>query len=253
MLAELFDRIANQAVRAHGPAFLGTEAIHDRVWLKDCEGNLEEIQKPPPLRGHTLHSLQDVIAVCKDADMSALPEIHYNAGGITVFLDRDKRSERATLSMKMSKRFEMLQHLERAPESLDVPAAVKYLRFKMHGVGADNVIQALKRVDFTRTSAGTNVVEHGKESLGRSVEAEAQSVGEVPEEIAMTVPVFSNPGCESMTALVRVGVYLDVHNQRVEFGVLADESTRAINESLSKVRTFLRDNLTKVPIFHSAP
>ena len=74
----------------------------------------------------------------------------------------------------------------------DLPQAgvVKALRGPLANTFEPAILSIFRRLDFQRKNAAAGTVGHAKESLGRSVEALAQSSdGEIPERIKFTIPV----------------------------------------------------------------
>ena len=113
------------------------------------------------------------------------------------------------------------------------------------------MLAALRQVNFHRKSDGQVSMHHGQESLGRSVEDAVQGASEIPEEFTVSVEMYSNPGVAQLSRVdVRIGVYLDVSNQKVELRVLGDEFALADQAVQDRLGTALRDGLGKIPVFH---
>lgn len=152
-----------------------------------------------------------------------------------------------------SQRLKLCRAIEAAPRTMHPRDAVKMLRLDLHGGKHEAVIQALSQVDFTRNSTGRSHVEHGRESLGKSVEASVQQADKVPKEFTVGVPVWTNNGFTRYSVLLTFGVFLDLDNQAVELRVLSDECQRVVNQSLLAVVADLRDSLPNVPVFLGTP
>ena len=246
MLAELLESMRRMIRDADGLKVVQVAGVHRHAWIHYAGTQLEKIDMEPPLRNHRICTLDDVYMICEDAHTGD-PQIFFDFDAIQVVFDRTDRREVATLSLLPTDRYTSLVKMSGEPLSCTVNEAVRLLRFELHGVGADHVVQALKRVDFSRTSRGTAVTEHGKESLGKSVEATIQATDEIPETVDLTVPLYSNPGVSDFTAIITVGIYLDVDTQRVAFRPLADEIMKAQNAVMSQLFQALRDRLPRVP------
>jgi len=114
-----------------------------------------------------------------------------------------------------------------------------------------HVITALRQIDFTRTSAGKSHVEHGKESLGRSVEAAVQQADKVPEDFVVRVPVYTNPGAGAFLVEVRVMLYLDLEGQQVVLQTMPDELEKAHQVAQARLHEALVANCPKgTPVFY---
>lgn len=103
-----------------------------------------------------------------------------------------------------------------------------------------------------RGIAGSPEVAHGRETLGRSVEAVVQQAEQVPEAFIAQVPIWTTPGCP-WTRPVEFSIYLDVEKSAVELSVLSDSCTAARNGALSQLRDALVEALGEVPVFMGAP
>jgi hypothetical protein len=112
--------------------------------------------------------------------------------------------------------------------------------------------QAVATTAERGTSAGKNDVAHGRESLGRSVEATVQQADKVPTEFEVEVPIWSTPGA-NLGRSIQFGVHLDLEAQAVELRVLSDSCLAARNHAMAMLAQQLRDDLSTVPVFMGAP
>lgn len=250
MLAEFLDRVVGLARMSTKPEILTAPQLPDKVWLK-TEAGLTEMNVPPPARKPTLGSLQSFVDVVNDETIAGSPEVYVSPSKVIAFLENSDRKECATLPLTETVRFGMLRALI-APKLLDPRELVKLLRFQLHAAGNDPLIRALARVDFTRTSSGKSSQEHGRESLGRSVEAAVQSAEQVPETFNIAVPIWSTPGLQGFAASVQIGIYLDLDAQKIEVRVLPDEIERVMGLAVKGLIELLSEQI-KAPIFFGTP
>lgn len=244
MLAEFLNRIVALAIDANTARFVSHESLPDSVFLNKPDGSVEKVEVPPPTRNHELLGLQDIVAIVKDEVISASPEVWVSNTCVAIILNRLKRREVVTCGLAHTEQFTTLLDLL-SPTQLQPRQAIKLLRFDLHGANTEGVVQALRRVDFLRTSEGKSSVEHGKESLGRSVEAAVQQADSIPDRFTMTVPIWLG---FPYTATVACGCYLDLETERVELRVLADEIGRAVERAVKE----LADGIVKLvdaPVF----
>ncbi|GJM43460.1 MAG: hypothetical protein DHS20C21_03020 [Gemmatimonadota bacterium] len=249
MLAEFFDRIVGLGSRASEATVIRDSALPRTLIISKGE-RIEFRRADTPLRIVTLDSFEDVLALVENEDLAPNPEVYFSESSIWVVLNSEDMRECAILDLRESRRFQTIRALESEPRSFTPKEAVKFIRYELHGVNADSIVAALGRVDFTRRSEGRNHVEHGKESLGRSVEAQVQQADKVPDTFEVTVPVFTNSGVRH-TAIVRCGLYLDLEAERVEIRVLTDEVQFALDTTMGRIRSTLEE-LT-CPVFNGAP
>lgn len=251
MLAEFFDRIVTLGRDSERVQFHTHESLPDRVYVQNGS-ECVSVEIPPRARRPSVRSFADVVAMAQDGEIAPDPEIYVGSSGLSMLLDRSDRNESSTTELTRSKRLDAAAVLE-LPRQFEPRDAIKLLRFELHGANTDSVIQALSRVDFQRTSGGSSSVDHGKESLGRSVEASVQQADTIPDRFTIDVPVWSSPGFSHHMASIQCGVYLDLVTQKVELRVLSDEIERVINLALDKVVAELRTALPDVPVFRGHP
>lgn len=252
MLAEFLQKVVDLGKRGDGATLLEHKSRPDKLWLVQG-GTTTELDLPPPPRAPSLQGIPDVIEALGDDSLALAPEVYLDERGLVAFLNRDDRRQRLSMPFVKSERFKALERLATAT-SFSTTQAVKFLRFDLNGTGVEPVIAALKRVDFTRRSDGARIVEHGRESLGRTVEASVQQADAIPEAFRVQTPVFVNPGLRGAIADVRCGVYLDVDAEKVELRVLADELRAAVDGVLEQVAKALREALgPNVLVLHGSP
>lgn len=209
---------------------------------------------PEALRGGELHSLNDVIAAAQDSKVCADPEVYHDAKRVLILIDRKNRREAIVMPLHLSEHASLVCKLN-IEHGWQPNELIKLVRFKLPNVtGASALLTALKKVDFRRRSDGTRTTEHGKESLGRSVEAEVQGASDIPEEISATFAYYSDPGLVNVTEVtVRIGVHIDVENERIHIAPLADELTKAHDKAQAVIGNELRNGLQDIPVFYGCP
>lgn len=251
MLAEFVNRLVFLANRAQQPEVITSEALPELALVREGD-RFTQLPIPPKRRSMTLVGLDDLIAAVKDPVLARAPEIHHGSGKVVVLFDRADRRDRATIELRESERFTAVRQMHGRGLAMKPRDAVKFLRFDLPRT-ASTVVQALARIDFTRKSSGASTTAHGKETLGRSVEAAVQQADQVPEQFFASVPVYSNPGFREFEASIEIGIYLDVESEVVTFRVLADELDKALNAAQSFIDKELAEQLPDVPRFHGSP
>lgn len=251
MLAEFLDRLVGLAKSAHKVDVHNIPQLPRTVFIRVGDV-LHEHDVPPPWRQHDLAGLGDLVAALTDKGIAPRPEVYVSPREVVALLDRDDRRERITVRLEETKRWQLIAALQ-TPRAMQPKEAVKLLRLELHGGNVEHMIQALSRIDFVRTSSGRTNVEHGRETLGRSVEAAVQQANDVPKDFQLAVPVWSTSGFSRFSVNVQFGVYLDLEGQAVELRVLADEVERARNQALAAVVDELRAQLDGVQVFLGSP
>jgi len=234
---------------AAGAKMLELDARTDLVVLPD--GSSSERSRPAPLRYTQLESLPDLCLMAADELIAESPEVYFAESGVTLVLDRSDLRETVLCPLVTSEKWDSLLELVNG-KSMTPAEAVRFMRFDLPGTGAEAaaVLTALRNVDFKRTGEGRTVVQHGRESLGRSVEAVVQNIEAIPETFCVRAPIFTTLGAEGFEQTLAVGIYVDVSAEKIHFQLLPDEATNAMRRCLSQIETDLRVGLPEeCPLF----
>jgi len=210
----------------------------------------EEHDLPPDPRAHTLCGLEDVLAVLRDSGMAPRPSVFHDAAAVVVYLDRDDRREGVRMPLKTTAKFQAAMGWKCDGEPREI---LRKLRQAFGSSVPSAAIAALRKLDFTRTNAGSTKVEHGRESLGKSVEAAVQQADSVPEFFHLVLPVYSNPWLRDISASIRVDVYLNVLEQTLGLEVHPDELETAIQQAQARLHEAIVTQFPDVPIFYGKP
>ncbi len=251
MLAEFLKALIGE-VQKPNTRFLQHDDLPGRVWADHSDGTLNEIARNPRDRDASIGSLQDLVRYVTDPIVCKAPEVYVSTEKIDVLLDRADRNEVATMFLAPSSRWLSLQAISEKPFRAAPKDIVKWLRFALHDNSIGHVIQALSRLDFTRTSTGRTNVSHGRESLGSSVEAEVQGIERVPESFLVSIPVWSTPGVWS-NVNIELGIYIDLTASVVELHVMPDAMQTALQQATFGLAASLRDSMPNVPVFVGRP
>lgn len=251
MLAEFLREVVGLGRSTVKVEFHRDEELPGVVFVQHGD-RLERLDAPPPERCARLIGMDDLVAALKDSAIAPNPEVYVGPHAVIALLDREDRRQRIAVELTDSQRWRTVVELQK-PTTMQPKAAVKMLRFDLHGGNVAHIIQQLSRIDFVRTSTGKSHVEHGRESLGRSVEAAVQQADKVDDQFLLAVPVWSTPGFSRFTVQVQFGIYLDLEAQAVELRVLADEVERARSLALAAAHAELQARLANVPVFLGAP
>lgn len=255
MLAEFLAKVVDLAREKTIPHKLDTGSRNASTYLID--GKQQTFLHDPPKRAARLVGVADLVLALTDPVIAPAPEVYHSEAVVTALLNRDRREDSVSLSLPLTETFGHLMALSHKGTKLSPKDMIKFLRNSFGLVCPEHVVSALRRIDFTRTSAGKSHVEHGKESLGRSVEAAVQQADQVPEGFVVRTRVYSTPGVHHV-AEVKLSLYLDLDDQAVEIRVLPDELVAAMQGAQAVLHETLvrlleeREGQT-VPVFYGTP
>lgn len=256
MLAEAIAKIVSLAPNIGQLEVLRIPELPRKVFVRSPGGEVMEFEREPTPRHAKIDSLEDLIAALVDRAIAQDPEVYHTANAVIVLLDRTQRHEQICMPLFFSQRFSWLMGTDyRSGSPREI---VKALQRGLGSSAPFPVVDAIRRVNFTRTNAGASVVEHGKESLGRSVEAVVQQADKIPERFVVRVPVYSNPGLQAFQAEVWMGLYLDLEGQAIEIWPEPDAIQAAIQTAQARLHEALVaaefwPNPGSAPVFYGTP
>jgi hypothetical protein len=237
MIAEAIQAISNMARAAMQPTVLLQRPSRTTLWDPAHSAPFDLETEPAP-RDHVITSITDLIDVIGEQKTHA--EVFHDATQITAVLDNKTRRDFAVLPLEPTRRWQALMSLREAGISLSPSEAVRFLRFNLPCDETLALIPLLRRVDFKRSEGGHEETAHGRESLGRAVEASIQGTAEIPESIVISLRAYSNHGLESAIASVQVGILLEPARAMITFRVIGDSYLDAALE----LETHVHDVLT---------
>lgn len=235
MIREAIEKLEELYGEASGFRVLN---LDERRMLVARGDEIREIEQSPPLRSPGLSSVSSLVAM---AERCERPAVYFSHTRAELVLDREDRRELAVLDFETTQRWAAVWGL-RNGLSFTPRDAVKFLRFDLHSV-APALLAGLRKVDFKRASEGRSQVEHGRESLGRSVEAAVQNIEAIPEEVEVEVPMFLTDGLDDLVQRVWIGVYIDLDAERIELRTLSDEIPSACRRVSRQIESILRTEL----------
>jgi hypothetical protein len=133
--------------------------------------------------------------------------------------DMPHESDSASLSLERSAAYADL--LDWCKSTRSVAQTVKGLRTKLAGTFDSGYVSIFSRLDFKRRNDGTKSAAHTGESMGKMVEAAAQSsAGEIPEVILFRVKLFAGMAISEHD--LRFAVTVDPNAETISIAPVGD-------------------------------
>ena len=251
MLADFLEKLRKYAADANNPYRLDVHGVEGKTYFALKGGEIKSFEHTAPKRSA---ALEDVESFCSylltEGDG---PAVFSTGNGPIAYLNADDRTEEARLGLLETDIYQSVCKLAGQPRSFDVKALVLALRFEFAGCVDESLETVFSRIDFERKSSGRRTVEHGNESLGRSVEANVQQRDDVPRSITMKFKLFRNGGLTDISAEVKVGVYIDVDAEKIVLHVMPDEMANVRNRAQVKIQQALVEALEgsdpEIPVY----
>lgn len=198
---------------------------------------MERADDPTPVFDK-LETVDDLASWLRDnGDMGNLPTVFVGESIIEAALYRTE-ARRAVVELKHSAAFKCLEMWCKAEAGFAQARVVRLLRGELAGCYNPAILAVFRRLDFTRRKQAGGELSHNKESLGRSVEAMAQSSsGEIPETILFDVPLYTLP--EAGKVPISVAVQVNSETETIAIYPEGDTIERAERETRERLRSVI--------------
>ncbi len=256
MLKEFVESIAN-LVEQRGQATLIEESVDKRTAIYSQRGERFEVERCAEVRGHRVWTLDDLIRIAGAISPKAGETAVVGSKGGAVFwhapaavvliVDDAERRDRVTFNLAFSTAFETLRQAVGKP--FQQPDFIRFLR----ALDVDAATVAVfRRLDFKIIQASEGQIEHGKERLGKTINAEVKGTTDLPEEMTIVIPVYSNKG-ERNAVSIRCTIDLDPQRSLIHFEPKGDELTEAVDEAQGRIAARLVDAFGDDRVFYGTP
>lgn len=194
MIQEALEYLNQQAVQAANAEIIQLEVEPNHVYaIRNREnGELKWREAAPATRSHTAFDLSAVIDFAKRFHTPDSPcAVWYSRNAVKcVINEEESRRDHITLPLKPSVPMAKLMELETRSLVIPQAAAVLMLRTTFYNCVPEAFVATIRRLKFRTNDAGSGVVEHGRSSVGRTLESEITGEGALPEYVVFSVPVF---------------------------------------------------------------
>lgn len=247
MIKEALAFLSEQAVKTQEVHALRTGEHVTTYVLPSGEHVLCE--QPIPYRNHSMAHPESFVEAVHDYGGQAV-SIWLNGSLATAVLDDDAhRCSRIDMPIRVSEQFERLES-DLPRSGMSQRGMISFLRSGFTGSQVSALIAKLRRIDFTRKSDGKSIQEHGRESLGRSVEAVVQGVEEIDDRFTIEVPFFAFSGFRKAYK-IEVLLDIDVQEEKFSLCVSPDQIELARAEALGHLASYIEDETKSKPFLGS--
>lgn len=245
MLKELVDYLFQLGRQSETLKVSHPEAEPSHVYyILDPHGMHHRVEADPKPRAHQASDLSAIIGFAVDCE-DGKPEIWYSRKEVRVLLQRAKRRDYVTLPLRYSPQLLSLQSLEKGAAILfSQKDFIRLLRVCLAGCVPPALIDALRQIKFRINQTGESEVRHTKASIGRSLEAELQGSGTIPEEIRLTVPIFDG-FLVQQPRFVTCAIEVDPQAEKFSLTPLPGQIEAAIGEVEHSIGELLREGVAE--------
>lgn len=230
MLKEAIQLLMDKAVSAAGPHRMAESRDGRSAMFLMPDGVIENVDVGPYPRCHHFGSLDDLAGFAtRFSDAS----VWHKKDAVVVLCDDQKRQDMGTLVLEWSREYRVLDKLDHGEDKYAQAAFVRLLHREL-GVDA-SIVAAFRRLDFQVLQASYGEFSHGKDRMGKSVQADVQGSQDIPDEITVTVPIYETPG-ERAPEPIACGVDLEPQNSVIRFRPLPGELSKALESRQVDIR-----------------
>lgn len=249
MLREFVQSIVDLAGKATAATIVNIPGNPRQALLVHGE-HREEINVLPPLRAHKVYTAEDLAAA---AVLGSAPALFHSEKEVVLLLDHNDRRERVTMPLTLADTYLVLDRLTEQACAFQPKQLANLLKIELAGtIQADDLIRSLRKLKWRSGSEVRQEFSHGRESLGKDIEAELQADVELPEFVEIDTPVYQNPG-EDRTFPVKCLLDPQPFEQKIAFRPLPGELEEALKHAQGSLRERLQEALPDVPIYYGVP
>lgn len=250
MLQEALQFLSDKFSRADSARVVTLPDDSRHVFI-DQGGVFTKHELPPPLRKHTVASVEDLVAAAnrwKDSPVAWL-----SGEAIVLVTDDSDRRDIVTLPLVKSAAFTKLMQLDKTPQ-LDQAQLIRLLRIDLQGTANRTaLLTAIRSIKFKSVDSGASSIQHGNESLGRAIENEVTGAGDIPEQVLVECAVFANHGERDKRFKVACDLEIVASEKKFRFHPLPDDLERVTDAALDDIREQIAADLPGVPVFFGSP
>jgi hypothetical protein len=251
MIKEALDFLKTSFQAEQRPVLL---PIDENTVLLTTKDGSKEIKKPFPVRSHSVETLPGFIAAAAKWGEKGVVW-HTEDGLLLTCSDEEYRRDLVSLALKQSPEFELLRVLEAQKDKNQMTQRelLKMLTRQLERCVPNSVVSAIRVITFNRGASGRAAIDHGKETLGHTIEAQVNSTENLPEQFLATIPIYD---LAEFSIPVDIKLYLDVNVETQ--GFVCYPAPGALDRAVRNMQATIHERLEKdlpkgYPVFQGEP
>ena len=255
MLKEALEFLAGQSLAASAPVASKWAPTESYSYRKP-NGEIEFVHGRPARRQHEARDLLTIVSFADRFNASA--SIWYSRSSVVALLDDTDRRDTVRISMQASEEIITLRNLESTPVEMSQAEILRLLRTTFHGAVPEELklVALLRNVKFKLVKDDEVDLQKGKSSIGSKLASEAQFTSAIPENVVLSVPVFTNGFARWRVPVECCLEVLDIE-QKFQLFPLPGEVEKATCEAEANIcrdiRSLLGDSETPTPVYYGEP
>jgi hypothetical protein len=223
-----------------------------------ADGTFDKIIADGQPRANKASSLTSLIALARNAttEDGQPAEIWHHRNG-AVLLVGEHRRDRVTFDAPFSTQLVRLMQLEKDQPAFKQDTLIKLLRvtFRESLVQVPTLIGLLRQVKFSVEQRGQSEVQHGKVSIGKTLDAEITGTGVLPEYVRLGVTIYAAASLAGIDSQVECALEPDAQTQTFQLIPLPGSIERAIAVGEEAIRRILAEEQEAAgfALYHGTP
>ena len=240
-VGEQIERLTRDAIQ---PAVISAPGQPNNAYYLINKSGVAELITPAP-KGHSIvmespAALLELVNRNIKDQFTAMPSpvVFVNPRTVVLYTDINARRDSAGCALVESEPLMWLKESSARPYSqADI---VRILRIIFRGCAAsDGVLSLIRNLKFDCNTSGEAEVQHGRESMGRQINASVRGIDAIPEELVLSVPAYRNYGYR---ASITCAIEISVLEKQFRITPYPGELDRAISEAVG----FIQSDFSKI-------
>lgn len=240
-------RLAEQASK-HGDArIIDALSPDDRTKVVQFDGKLTDFVIKPPPREHEVQTLDDLIAAAKRwqvvADDLSNGVVWIGDESVVLMPDDDDRRDSVTMPLVYTDLWALIGRL-RQNSIVDQPDLIRLLRVQLAAMaGSTELLAKVRLIKFRTAEEGMSQLDHGRESLGRSIDREIVGGGDLPERLEVYLQPWMNGAPNASDSKIRIDFEIRIAEKQFSLRPFPDDVRDALVEHKEAIKQHLHDKL----------
>lgn len=234
--SEAIESVKQLAIDAEGIKILSADSEPKHVYyLAGKDGCQRVVAEPQPLAA-TIATPEAFVDFCKvQVPDTGQAITYYSESAIILLMDKKERRNKATCPLSLSPQYLWLE--KQSNQQMSQANFVRLLRIVFAGcLDGFNLLNVIRNLKWSAGSGTEGNLQHGRESMGKSLTAEVRGENAIPEDVTLTIPIWEN---WRVNQQVRCAVEIFPQEQQFKILPFPLELRRAMDAALAGLKELL--------------
>lgn len=240
-------QLASAASKSREAKIVEGIAPNELTKIVQFNDELKTFHLDPPNRAHKVQTLDDLVTAAKRwqtavSDQS-LGVIWIGEGAIVLHPDDETRRDAITMPLVKTDLWELVTTLAKN-SIVDQPALVRLLRVQLAAMaGSVELLSKVRNIRFKSAEEGHSNLQHGNESMGRTIEREVAGADKLPEQLQVWAQPWINGAPDASDSKLRIDFEIRVTDKNFSLRPFPDDVQDALQEHREAIKQYLQEQL----------